>query len=177
MQENHYCSTSLEEEGEWITWGNDRRIWRSELCELVGSFLLYALSLKYYKTNIGLYRNEGSAIFKNVSRSHCEKIRKEFQQLFRQDGLKLIVKSNLKIVDFLDLTLNYTTDSTCKPYRKPNDENCYIHKESNHPPSITKQMQISIETRFSELSSNKKVFNESVLIYQESLINLVLTIN
>ena len=30
-------------------------------------------------------------------------------------------------------------------------------------------MQISIETRFSELSSNKKVFNESVLIYQESL--------
>ena len=83
--------------------------------------------------------------------------------------MKLIVKSNLKIVDFLDLTLNYTTDSTCKPYRKPNDENCYIHKESNHPPLITKQMQISIETRFSELSSNKKVFNESVLIYQESL--------
>ena len=81
----------------------------------------------------------------------------------------MIVKSNLKIVDFLVLTLNYTTDSTCKPYRKPNDENCYIHKESNHPPSITKQMQISIETRFSELSSNKKVFNKSVLIYQESL--------
>ena len=56
----------------------------SEVCKLVGSFLLYALSLKYNKTNLGLYREVGLAVFRNVSSSHNEKIKKEFQKPFRQ---------------------------------------------------------------------------------------------
>ena len=61
--------------------------------------------------------------------THCEKIKKDFQKkLLQQHGLKLIIKCNLQIVDFLDVTLNLT-DSTYKPYHKPNDEICYIHKE------------------------------------------------
>ena len=130
----------------------------AEVCELVGSFLLVALSLKYNKTNMGIYRDDGLAVFRNVSGPHCEKIKKDFQKLFQQHGLKLIIKCNLK-----------TADSTYKPYHKPNDGICYIHKESNHPPSITKQLPISIETRLSKLSLNEKVFNESVSIYQEAL--------
>ena len=126
---------------------------RTEVCELVGSFLLYALSLKYNKTNIGLHRDDGLAVFRFFKSS---------------SDLKLIIKCNLNIADFLDVTLNFT-HSTYKPYHKPNDENCYIHKESNHPTSITKQLPISIETRLSKLSSNEKVFNESVPIYQEAL--------
>ena len=59
----------------------------AEVCELVGSFLFYALSLKYNKTNIGLYRDGGLAVFRNVSGPHCEKSKKEFQKLFRQHGL------------------------------------------------------------------------------------------
>ena len=140
----------------------------AEVCELVGSFLRYALSLKYNKTNIGLYRDDSFAAFRNVSGVHCEKIKKDFQILFRQHDLKLIIKCNLKIVDFLDVTL-YLTDSTYRPYHKPNDEICYIHKESNHSSSITKQRSISIETRLSKLSLNEKVFDESVTIYQEAL--------
>ena len=57
----------------------------------------------------------------------CEKIKKEFQKLFWQHSLKLIIKCNLKIVDFLDVTLNLT-DSTYKPYQT----------------SVTKQLLISI---------------------------------
>ena len=140
----------------------------AEVCELVGSFLLYALSLKYNKANIGLYRDDGLAVFRNISGLHCETIKKEFEKLFQQHGLKLIVKCNLNIVDFFDVTLNLS-DSTYKPYHKPNDEIFYIHKESNHPPSITKQLPVSIETRLSKLSSNEKVVNESVSIYQEAL--------
>ena len=140
----------------------------AEVCKLVGSFLLYALSLKYNKTNLDLYRDDGLAVFRNVSRPHCEKIKKDFQKLFQKHGLKLIIKCNLKIVEFLDVTLNLT-DSTYKPYHKPNDEICYIHKESNHPPSKTKQLPISIEIRLSKLSSNENVFDESVSIYQEAL--------
>ena len=100
----------------------------AEVCELVGNFLLYALSLKYNKTNIGLYKDDGLAVFRNVSGAHCEKIKNEFQKLFLQHGLKLIIKCNYKILDFLDLILNLT-DSTYKPYHKPNDEICYIYKD------------------------------------------------
>ena len=39
----------------------------------------------------------------------------------------------------------------------------------NHPPSITKQVPISIESRLSSLSSNEKTFNESAPINQEVL--------
>ena len=48
----------------------------AEVCELVGSFLLSALSLKYNKTNIGLYSDDGLTVFRNVSGTHCEKILK-----------------------------------------------------------------------------------------------------
>ena len=69
----------------------------------------------------------------------------------------------------LVLVFWYLTDSTYKSYHKSKDEIYYIYKESNHSPSITKQLPISIETRLSKLSSNEKVFNESVPIYQEAL--------
>ena len=125
MQENHCCLTSSKP--------GLRRMFDvtmgaydgAEVCELVGSFLLYELSLKYNKTNIGLYRDDGLTVVKNVSGAHCEKIKKEFQKLFRQYGLKLIIKCNLKIVDFLDVTLNHT-NSTYKPYHKPNDEMRFV---------------------------------------------------
>ena len=39
----------------------------AEVFELVGTFLLYELSLKYNKNNTGLYRDDGVAIFKNIS--------------------------------------------------------------------------------------------------------------
>ena len=84
----------------------------AEVCEHVGSFLVYALSLKCNKTNIGFYKDDRLAVFRNVSSTHCEKIKKEFQKLFWQHGSKLIIKCNIKIVDFLDITLNVLTNLT-----------------------------------------------------------------
>ena len=101
----------------------------AEVCELVASFLLYALSLKFNKTNLGLYRDDGLVVFRNVSGVHFEKNKKEFQKLFQQHGLKLIIKYNLKVVDFLDVTLSLT-DSTYKPYHKPNDKICFIRNQT-----------------------------------------------
>ena len=48
----------------------------AEVCELVETFLLYKLSLKYNKNKIGLYRDDGLAIFKNISGPKSEKIKK-----------------------------------------------------------------------------------------------------
>ena len=45
----------------------------AEVCEAVGNFLLYQLSKNYNKKDIGLYRDNGLAIFKNVNGSKGEK--------------------------------------------------------------------------------------------------------
>ena len=60
-------------------------------------------------------------------------------------------------------------DGTHKTYRKPNDITTYVHKESNHPPNIIKQLPIAIEKRISYLSSSKEIFEESKTYYQDAL--------
>ena len=55
-----------------------------------------------------------------------------------------------------------------KPYHKPDNE-IYIHKDSNHPFTILKQIPTLIDKRISTLSSNEIIFNESKEIYQKSL--------
>ena len=42
--------------------------------------------------------------------------------------------------------------------------------QSNHPPSIIKQLPLSAERHLSKLSSNEKIFSDSIPIYQEVLI-------
>ena len=72
-------------------------------------------------------------------------------------------------MDDLDVTFNIT-DFSYHPFNKTNNEINYIHKQSNHPPSIIKQLPLSVKRRLSKLSSNEKIFNESTPIYQEALI-------
>ena len=72
-------------------------------------------------------------------------------------------------MDYLHVTFNITGFSYC-PFNKTNNEINYIHKQSNHPPSIIKQLPLSVERRLSKLPSNEKNFNDSIPIYQEALI-------
>ena len=108
------------------------------------------------------------AVFKNESGPESEKIKKSIQAVFRENELKITIH-NLKIVDYLDVTFNLT-DSSYRPFNKTNNEINYIHKQSNHPPSIIKQLPLSVERRLSKLSSNEKIFNDSIPIYQEVLV-------
>ena len=52
---------------------------------------------------------------------------------------------------------------------KPNNTPLYVHKESNHPPNIIKNIPESINKRLSAISSNEAVFNEAAPKYQEAL--------
>ena len=140
----------------------------AEVCELVGIFILYQLSHRYKKNNIGLYRDDNLAVFRNTSGPQAEKIKKHFQSIFRKNNLSIIVKCNLKTVDYLDVTINLSGDSY-KSFHKPNSEINYIHRESNHPPSIIKQLPLSVESRLSKLSSDKNVFIQAASVYQEAL--------
>ena len=108
----------------------------TEVCEFVGSYLIYQLSNKYNKKDIGLYRDDGLVVFKNKSGPRAEKI-KISKRFSGKNGLNIVIKCNQKIVDYLDLT-RYLINNTYKPFSKPNNKINYIHKESNHPPSIIK---------------------------------------
>ena len=52
---------------------------------------------------------------------------------------------------------------------KPNNTPLYVHKDSNHPPNIIKNIPESINKRLSTISSNETIFNQSVNPYQEAL--------
>ena len=90
----------------------------TEVCELGGIFMLNKISGKYHKNHIGLYRDEDLAVFKNISGPESERIKKNFQSLFKKYGLEIIIECNKKVVDFLDFTFNLK-DGTYKPYQKP----------------------------------------------------------
>ena len=65
----------------------------------------------------------------------------------------------MNVFKYLDVTINLN-DGTYKPYTKPSNEIKYIHKESNHPPSVIWQIPLSIESRLSTQSFNKEIFKK-----------------
>ena len=142
----------------------------AEVCELIGIFMLSLIGNKYNPNNIGLYRDDGLAVFKNTSGPQSEKIKKTFQRMFKSKGLDIIINCNMKIVNYLDVTLNLN-DGSYRPYKKPNEETSYIHVNSDHPPSILKQLPKSIEKRLSSLSSSKEIFEETAPYYEQHLSN------
>ena len=49
------------------------------------------------------------------------------------------------IVNYLDATFNLS-NTTYRPFFKNDNEITYMQKESNHPPSILRQLPLSIES-------------------------------
>ena len=113
------------------------------------------------------YRDDGLAISFLTPRN-TEKVKKEICRIFEKNGLRVEIKANLKTVDFLDVTLDIET-GIFKPFVKPNNIPLYVHKHSNHPPSVINNIPKSINRRLSSISSNEEVFNQSVKIHQEAL--------
>ena len=79
--------------------------------------MLSLLGTKYDSKNIGLYRDDGLSIFRNVSGSDLEKIKKHIQKIFKEKKLGVIIECNTKIINYLDVTFNLN-DGTYKLYRK-----------------------------------------------------------
>ena len=92
----------------------------AEVCEFVGLFLLNNLGNNFDKNSVGLYRDVGFALFKNINGHQADKIRKEFYQLLKENGLSLKIECNLKTVNYVDITLEVNT-GIYKPYRNTYD--------------------------------------------------------
>ena len=97
-----------------------------------------------------------------------DKKRKTIIKIFKDIGFSTDIQTNLKDVDFLDITLN-PINGTYHPYKKPNDKLLYIHSSLNHPPQITKHLPNSISERLLKNSLNQKKFNAAKVEYQNVL--------
>ena len=74
----------------------------------------------------------------------------------------------MKTVNYSDVTLKLE-NSSYRPYQKKNNQIKCISIESNHLPSIIKQLPLSIKSRLSSLSYSEEIFNDSVTPYQDVL--------
>ena len=120
------------------------------------------------KEDVVLYRNDAIGIFKNISRLEIERKKKAIVKVFKKCGLSILVDTNLKTVDFLDVTFDLDKN-IYKPYQKPSNSPIYINKNLNHPPNILKQLPKSIAKCISETSSSEEIFNKSIKIYSKAL--------
>ena len=84
--------------------------------------------------------------------------------MFKDNGLRITIDANKKIFNFLDVTMDLNK-GTYQPYLKPDNKPLSVHSESNHPPSITKNIPVAFNKRLNELSSNKEAFDEASPAY------------
>ena len=96
-------------------------------------------------------------------KNQLETIKKNLQKPFKDFGLEIAAESNLKIANYLDVTLNLN-DGSFRPCDKPDDIIQYINKEFNHPPNLIKHLQASIEKQLSNNSFDKKYFKNQLII-------------
>ena len=146
----------------------------AKICELVGIHILSLLSNKLDQQSTGLYRDDGLVLLRNTSKQTTGRMRTDIIEIFKNTGFKIEIKTNLHIVDFLDVTF-YLSDGTYKPYKKPNDQLRYVNTLSNHPPQIIKQLPASISNRLSNYSSNKQVFEKALRESDYKNVSLIYT--
>ena len=59
----------------------------AEVCELVGAFALSQLTKIFNKQEVGLYRDDGLAVFRDVSGHDADKIRKDITRVFQKPSI------------------------------------------------------------------------------------------
>ena len=111
---------------------------------------------------------DGVEVWETLVAQNQTKLKKIFWKLFKENELDIVIQCNMKVVNYLDVTLNLE-NSTYRPYQKKMIKIKYINTESNHPTSIIKQILLSTESQFSSLSSSEEIFNDSVNPYQDAL--------
>ena len=60
-------------------------------------------------------------------------------------------------------------NDTYRPFIKPNNTPLYVHKLSNHPPMVTKNIPAGVNKRLSSISSNEEMFETVAPLYREAL--------
>ena len=137
----------------------------AESSDLVGLYLLS--QVQDLNVSLGCFRDDWLG-YSRLTPRQTDIVKKKLQKIFELNGLKIEIRVNTKIADFLDITLDMTEESY-RPFTKPNHQPKYVNRQSNHPPSILKNIPVSVNGRLCRLSSSKEVFDAESPIYQQAL--------
>jgi hypothetical protein len=137
----------------------------AETADIVGLFLLSRV--KDLGVVLAAYRDDWLG-YSRLTGRQTDLIKKKIKAVFNNYDLKIDIEVNKNIVDYLDVTLDMKNESY-QPFTKLNHVPIYVHKLSNHPPSVLKNIPQSVNDRLCKLSSNKELFDAASPQYQESL--------
>ena len=110
----------------------------TQIADLVGLYILNSHYRIVGLIQIGLYSDDCILYIPNSDGPKCSSIQKKIRA-FKFLGIKTEISSNIKIANFLDVTLNLS-DNSYRPFLKTNQYPSYINVNSNHPSSIIKQV-------------------------------------
>ena len=121
----------------------------AEVCELAETFSLASVYImttgcQYLKTQL-------------------ERIKKSLQKTFKDFGLEIAAESNLRIVNYLDVTLNIN-DGSFRPCDKPDDIFSTLTKNLTTLLILLSTCQHLLKNGFQTILSMKKYFKNQLFI-------------
>ncbi len=97
----------------------------SQIADLVGLYILNMLTRIISPLQVGLYWDDGLLYIPNSNGPLSSSIQKRIIRAFKFLGFKIEISSNIKIANFLDVTLDLSNNSY-KPFIKPNQNPSYM---------------------------------------------------
>ena len=129
----------------------------AEIWELANIYILAYLTTFIGKNNVGLYRDNGLTILRELNGQQTGRIRKRIIETFKSFGFKIEIMTNLPEVTFLDAMFDLRTN-TYRPYRKPKQHPKLYAYVVKLPPEILKRLPTSISKLISKIYSNEQIF-------------------
>ena len=140
----------------------------AQVANLVGIYILDTLGRIINLEQVGVYWDNGIIYTPDSNGPKTSSIQKKIIRAFKLRGLRIQIASNLKIVDFLDVTLNLN-NGMFKPFSKNDSAPRYINISSNHPRLVLRQIPNVVNQRINRLLSCKKIFKENKSRYDDAL--------
>ena len=150
----------------YFSLSSDQPVYIIKNCDnIVGLFLLSRV--QHLDVSLGAYRDDWLG-YSRLTGRQTDIVKKQIKKIFDDHGLKIDIQVNKDVVDFLDVTLDMR-NCFYQPFTKPNSVPVYVHKQSNHPPSILQNIPLSVNDRLNRLSSSKEKFETAAPAYQAAL--------
>ena len=141
----------------------------TEVCELVGFYLLNKVKALLGSRNACLFRDDGLAILHKGNGLKVGRLRKDIINLFKERRLAIKIDTSLIETDFSDLFLNLNTEKYFS-FKKLNITLLYIH--SKIQPLIVNYKAIAINGQQKHFKlSDETEFNKPKITYEVTIKN------
>ena len=118
----------------------------TEICDLVGLYLLDKINIKTGLNKMGLYRDDDLGVIDQTSETHRDRLKKKTIKAFKDIGYKITIEIGLPSTEFFDVSFNFLTDYY-QVYSKPvifvNKDSSYLPYENNYPKFLKTDLLIT----------------------------------